>query len=54
VLWDWLQSLHPRSAQGTDPNRPEGISRSGGVPACLGSAAPCVGTDIVSSSPLIL
>jgi hypothetical protein len=58
VLWDWLQSLHPRSAQGTGTDRPEGTLATGvveflGAWVLLVAVTLGVVTD-VSSSPLIL
>ena len=55
MLWDWLQSLHPRSAQGTGTDRPEGTLATGvveflGAWVLLVSVTSGVGADFVSSS----
>jgi hypothetical protein len=63
VLYDWLQSLLPRSAQGTGPDRLEGTHATGlaeflhaWVPLPV-QVTPCVGGRccvLLTSDPLIL
>jgi hypothetical protein len=60
VLWDWLWSLCPRSAQGTSPDRKEPVHGLGGIPGCLGPAglsySQCLGRYCVllTSDPMAL
>jgi hypothetical protein len=61
VLWGWLQSLCPRSAQGAGPDRPEGTCATGLVEFLyawipLVPVNPGVGDRccVLTSDPLIL
>ena len=59
MLWGWLHSLHLRSARGTGPDKLEGTQATGLAEFLhawveLVPVTPSVGTDVVSSSLLIL
>ena len=60
VLWDWLQSSCPRSAQDTGLDQKDLCHWSGRVPQCLGPAGPsyfqCCGRCciLLTSDPMIL
>ena len=59
VLWDWLWSLCPRSAQGTAQTGRNLCYRSDRVPVCLGPTGPCYSRCwdrcvLLTSDPMIL